>query len=128
MTGIVALYIFMLAAFTGYEIIAKVPVILHTPLMSGSNFVHGIVLVGAMVALGGAVTPLEKVIGPLNLAGSLAYNASEMYARNLFNFLKPAIDKGGELKIDWNDEVFAGAVLTHDGVIKHEATRKAVEG
>ncbi len=52
MTGIVALYIFMLAAFTGYEMIAKVPVILHTPLMSGSNFVHGIVLVGAMVALG----------------------------------------------------------------------------
>ena len=52
MTGIVALYIFMLAAFTGYEVIAKVPVILHTPLMSGSNFVHGIVLVGAMVALG----------------------------------------------------------------------------
>ena len=52
MTGIVALYIFMLAAFTGYEVIARVPVILHTPLMSGSNFVHGIVLVGAMVALG----------------------------------------------------------------------------
>ena len=63
MTGIVALYIFMLAAFTGYEIIAKVPVILHTPLMSGSNFVHGIVLVGAMVALGRANTPLEQVIG-----------------------------------------------------------------
>jgi hypothetical protein len=59
-TGIVALYIFMLAAFTGYEVIAKVPVILHTPLMSGSNFVHGIVLVGAMVALGGAHTTLEK--------------------------------------------------------------------
>ncbi len=54
MTGIVALYIFMLAAFTGYEVIARVPVILHTPLMSGSNFVHGIVLVGAMVALGAA--------------------------------------------------------------------------
>ncbi len=52
MTGIVALYIFMLAAFTGYEVISRVPVILHTPLMSGSNFVHGIVLVGAMVALG----------------------------------------------------------------------------
>ena len=63
MTGIVALYIFMLAAFTGYEIIGKVPVILHTPLMSGSNFVHGIVLVGAMVALGGAHTNLEKIIG-----------------------------------------------------------------
>jgi len=63
MTGIVALYIFMLAAFTGYEIIAKVPVILHTPLMSGSNFVHGIVLVGAMVALANAESPLAKIIG-----------------------------------------------------------------
>lgn len=62
-TGFIALYIFMLAAFTGYEIIAKVPVILHTPLMSGSNFVHGIVLVGAMVALGEADTTLEQVIG-----------------------------------------------------------------
>ena len=62
-TGFIALYIFMLAAFTGYEIIAKVPVILHTPLMSGSNFVHGIVLVGAMVALGSAETTVEMVIG-----------------------------------------------------------------
>jgi len=53
----------MLAAFTGYEIIGRVPVILHTPLMSGSNFVHGIVLVGAMAVLGQAQTPLMKVIG-----------------------------------------------------------------
>jgi H+-translocating NAD(P) transhydrogenase subunit alpha len=59
----IALYIFMLAAFTGYEIIAKVPVILHTPLMSGSNFVHGIVLVGCMVALGKADSTLGQVIG-----------------------------------------------------------------
>jgi len=63
MTGIVALYIFMLAAFTGYEIIAKVPVILHTPLMSGSNFVHGIVLVGAMAVLGQADSTAAKAIG-----------------------------------------------------------------
>ncbi len=63
MDGLLALYIFMLAAFTGYEIIAKVPVILHTPLMSGSNFIHGIVLIGAMVVLGHAQTPLEKIIG-----------------------------------------------------------------
>ncbi len=61
--GFLALYIFMLAAFTGYEIIARVPVILHTPLMSGSNFVHGIVVIGAMVALGHAQTPLEQAIG-----------------------------------------------------------------
>ncbi|MEN8108451.1 MAG: NAD(P) transhydrogenase subunit alpha [Pseudomonadota bacterium] len=60
--GFTALYIFMLSAFTGYEVISRVPVILHTPLMSGSNFVHGIVLVGAMVAMGHAHTPLELVI------------------------------------------------------------------
>jgi NAD(P) transhydrogenase subunit alpha len=61
--GIIALYIFMLAGFTGYEVISRVPVILHTPLMSGSNFVHGIVLVGAMVALAGADSTLLRVIG-----------------------------------------------------------------
>jgi NAD(P) transhydrogenase subunit alpha len=61
--GFLALYIFMLAAFTGYEIIARVPVILHTPLMSGSNFVHGIVLVGAMIALGHAQTTFGMVVG-----------------------------------------------------------------
>jgi H+-translocating NAD(P) transhydrogenase subunit alpha len=68
-----------------------------------------------------------KVIGPINLPGDLAYNASEMYARNLLNFLKPALDKG-ELKIDWNDEVFAQSCLTHSGQIKHEPTRKAITG
>jgi len=61
--GFIALYIFMLAGFTGYEVISRVPVILHTPLMSGSNFVHGIVLVGAMVALGMAAGPVEQIIG-----------------------------------------------------------------
>ncbi len=63
MEGWVALYIFMLAGFTGYEVISKVPVILHTPMMSGSNFIHGIVLVGAMVVLGDAQTVLEQLIG-----------------------------------------------------------------
>ncbi len=63
MSGWSALYIFMLAAFTGYVIIGAVPVILHTPLMSGANFVHGIVLVGAMVTLGFAHGALEVAIG-----------------------------------------------------------------
>ncbi len=62
-TGFVALYIFMLAAFTGYEIIGRVPAILHTPLMSGSNFVHGIVVVGAMYALLNAASTIEQTIG-----------------------------------------------------------------
>lgn len=77
-----AFYIFLLAAFTGYEVIGRVPVILHTPLMSGSNFIHGIVLVGAMVVLGHAETTLEQVIGffgvllgAINVAGG--YVATE---------------------------------------------------
>jgi len=68
-----------------------------------------------------------KVVGPVNLPGELAYNASEMYARNLLNFLKPALAKG-ELAIDWNDEVFAQSCLTHAGQIKHEPTAKALQG
>ena len=63
MDGFLALYVFMLAAICGHIIISRVPVILHTPLMSGSNFVHGIVLVGAMIALAHARTPLEQGIG-----------------------------------------------------------------
>jgi len=61
-SGWSALYIFMLAAFTGYVVISAVPVILHTPLMSGANFVHGIVLVGAMIALGFSHSALEITI------------------------------------------------------------------
>jgi H+-translocating NAD(P) transhydrogenase subunit alpha len=71
-----ALYIGILAAFTGYEVISRVPVLLHTPLMSGSNFIHGIVLVGGIVALGIATTPLEigigfvaTVMGAMNVTG-----------------------------------------------------------
>jgi NAD(P) transhydrogenase subunit alpha len=68
-----------------------------------------------------------KIVGPVNLPAQLAYHASEMYARNLYNFLKPAIDKSGALAIDWQDEVFAQSCLTHERTIRHEATRKAVE-
>ena len=63
MNGFVALYIFMLAAFAGWVIIRGVPAILHTPLMSGSNFVHGIVVVGALFALFNASTVPEQAIG-----------------------------------------------------------------
>jgi len=58
-----ALFIALLAAFTGYEVISRVPVLLHTPLMSGSNFIHGIVLVGGIVALGLANNTPELIIG-----------------------------------------------------------------
>lgn len=63
MSWVIALYVFMLAAFTGYEVIGKVPSILHTPLMSGSNFIHGIVVVGAMHALFNADNVTGQAIG-----------------------------------------------------------------
>jgi NAD(P) transhydrogenase subunit alpha len=69
-----------------------------------------------------------KIVGPVNLAASLGRHASDMYARNLFNFIKPAISEEGELTIDWEDEVFASSALTRDGEIKHEPTREAIEG
>ncbi|MCW8808810.1 MAG: NAD(P) transhydrogenase subunit alpha [Rhodanobacter sp.] len=98
--GFLALYIFMLAAFTGYEIIARVPVILHTPLMSGSNFVHGIVLVGAMIALGQAQTPFEMAIGFVGVllgAGNAAggYVVTERMLE-MFKSSKPQAGKGSK--------------------------------
>jgi len=65
-TGLVELLtIFVLAAFVGNEVISKVPSVLHTPLMSGSNAVHGIILVGTMVVLGVAHGPAQLVLGTL---------------------------------------------------------------
>jgi NAD(P) transhydrogenase subunit alpha len=68
-----------------------------------------------------------RIVGPVNLAATLSFHASEMYSRNLYNFLKSAISKDGTLTIDWQDEVFAQSCLTHAGTIKHEPTRKLVE-
>jgi NAD(P) transhydrogenase subunit alpha len=55
--------VLVLAIFVGIEIIAKVPSILHTPLMSGSNAIHGVILVGSILILGAANTNLEMVLG-----------------------------------------------------------------
>ncbi len=56
---------FVLAAFIGFEVISNVPTILHTPLMSGSNAIHGIILVGALLIAASAQTPLQIVLGLL---------------------------------------------------------------
>ena len=61
--GLPALYIFMLAAFTGWIIIGRVPAILHTPLMSGSNFVHGVVVIGGLFTLLNASNFQEQALG-----------------------------------------------------------------
>ena len=63
-TGIIEyLTIFVLAAFVGIEVVSKVPSILHTPLMSGSNAIHGIVLVGALTIMGEADGAAEVTLG-----------------------------------------------------------------
>ncbi len=67
-----------------------------------------------------------RIIGPVNLPATVAFHASDMYARNLLNFIKPALNAGA-LAIDWNDEVFAASCVTHDGGIRHEPARKLVE-
>lgn len=86
-----AIYIGVLAAFTGFEVISRVPVLLHTPLMSGSNFIHGIILVGAMIALGTATTSVQQVLGfvavlmgAMNVTGGYAVTERilEMFKRS----------------------------------------------
>jgi H+-translocating NAD(P) transhydrogenase subunit alpha len=59
-TLLTSITVFVLAVFIGFEIISKVPTMLHTPLMSGTNAIHGIVLVGAMLIAGSADSDLEK--------------------------------------------------------------------
>ena len=63
LTFVVELTILVLAAFLGFEVVSKVPTMLHTPLMSGTNFIHGIVIVGAIVVLGYADDGVTKTIG-----------------------------------------------------------------
>ncbi|MGD2076673.1 MAG: Re/Si-specific NAD(P)(+) transhydrogenase subunit alpha [Gammaproteobacteria bacterium] len=67
------------------------------------------------------------IYGPLNLPSELPVHASDMYSRNLFNFLSPMI-QDGEFRPDWNDEVIADSTLTRDGEIGHAPTREKVEG
>ncbi|MGI8975085.1 MAG: NAD(P) transhydrogenase subunit alpha [Gaiella sp.] len=62
-TLIIELTILVLAIFLGFEVISKVPTMLHTPLMSGTNFIHGIVVVGAIIVLGLADDTFTRVIG-----------------------------------------------------------------
>jgi NAD(P) transhydrogenase subunit alpha len=70
------IYVFVLAVFVGFEVISKVPVVLHTPLMSGTNAIHGIVMLGGVVVLATAEGPvltalgfLAVVLGAMNLFG-----------------------------------------------------------
>src|SRR5271165_4497628 len=77
MSALAMIYIFILAIFTGVEVIARVPTVLHTPLMSGANAIHGIVLVGGIILLGNAgnnavlmtLGVVAVILGTLNVVG-----------------------------------------------------------
>ena len=91
-----------------------------------------------LAADGGGNTPLTQpgetvdegsitIVAPLNVPSLLAEHASELYAKNLLNFLGLIIEDG-EINLNWEDEVVAGSCLTHDGEIKNEAAAEAVKG
>ena len=77
MSTLAMIYIFILAIFTGVEVISRVPTILHTPLMSGANAIHGIVLIGGVILLGlagendalFALGFIAVILGTLNVVG-----------------------------------------------------------
>jgi NAD(P) transhydrogenase subunit alpha len=68
MDVITEITIFVLAAFVGFEVISKVPTTLHTPLMSQTNAIHGIVMLGGLIVVGFADGGLEKLIGVIAIA------------------------------------------------------------
>jgi NAD(P) transhydrogenase subunit alpha len=65
---LIELTVFVLAAFVGIEVISKVPTTLHTPLMSGTNAIHGVVIVGAILVAGADRGPLTTVLGTVAVA------------------------------------------------------------
>ena len=67
-TLMVSIYIFVIATFVGFEVIAKVPPLLHTPLMSGSNAISGITLVGSLIAAGEGNGGLSVILGMIAVA------------------------------------------------------------
>ncbi len=68
-----------------------------------------------------------RIIAPLNLPSEMATHASQLYAKNVENLLKLLVSEEGELNIDFEDEVVAGACLTHEGEVKNERAREAAE-
>ena len=91
---------FVLAAFIGFEVISNVPTIVHTPLMSGSNAIHGIILVGALLIAANAQTSLQIVLGLLavfmatiNVVGGFVVTDRML---EMFKARQPAGEKGKE--------------------------------
>jgi proton-translocating NAD(P)+ transhydrogenase subunit alpha len=98
----------------------------------------GSVIVDLAADSGGNVEPSKpgetvienevKVIGPVNLASEMATHASQLYAKNVENLLGLMVDEEGNLKLDFEDEIIAGACITHEGEIRNERAREVAQG
>ena len=88
-------YVFILAIFVGFEVIARVPSILHTPLMSATNAIHGIVLLGAIIVAAVANTPFMQIIGFLAviLGAANVFGGFVVTDRMLEMFKKKPVEK-----------------------------------
>ena len=67
MSGIGLLTVFVLSAFVGFEVVSKVSTTLHTPLMSGANAIHGVILVGSILVTGAATSAVEITLGLISI-------------------------------------------------------------
>ncbi len=67
------------------------------------------------------------ILGPVNLPSSMPTHASQMYSKNITTFLDHLLDEG-ELKLDFEDEITSATCITHEGRVRHEATRTAIDG
>lgn len=113
----------------------KSPVIITAEMVAGMK--NGAVVVDMAAEGGGNVAGTQAgktvkvgpatIVGPLNLPSNMPVHASEMYAKNLYNFFSPFI-KDGQLNLDWNDEVIKGACLTKGGALVHEGVQKVLGG
>ncbi|HTV12912.1 MAG TPA: NAD(P) transhydrogenase subunit alpha [Acidimicrobiales bacterium] len=98
------LVVFALAAFLGFEVISKVPSILHTPLMSGSNAIHGVILVGAMVIASEAHGALQMslafvavFLATLNIVGGVVVTDRML---DMFKGRRPGAPRPGQQSSD----------------------------
>lgn len=102
-SGVALLTIFILSIFVGFEVVSKVSTVLHTPLMSGANAIHGIVLVGAIIVTGSSDTPITLILGliaivlaTVNLVGGFVVTDRMLEMFKPKKPTKPADEGGGK--------------------------------
>ncbi|MSO28025.1 MAG: NAD(P) transhydrogenase subunit alpha [Candidatus Nanopelagicales bacterium] len=90
MDGVALLTIFILSIFVGFEVVSKVSTVLHTPLMSGANAIHGIVLIGGITVTGSATSPIEITLGVIaTLLGAINLVGGFVVTDRMLEMFKP---------------------------------------